>query len=216
MAAAREAAAACVAACALSLDAYTKDADYTHAAAAAMPLIRRLLYRVRAGSADALLGSVVNVNVPNQPLAALRGYAYTRQSYECTLPSFTEVAAPDAPQPLHALATGPPRAWKNGDTYVARLDREAGTDAAAVAAGFVAVSLVRLLSDAAPVGGPTPPAAAAPPLPPSLDVAALSDAAADYVLDVAAAAAQACAGATPATKLRKAPPLAAPAETSAL
>ena len=214
VAAAREAAASCVPAVALSLNAYHADADYEPAAAAALPIIRRLLHRCKAGGSNALLGSVLNVNVPDCTLDKMRGYAYTRQSYECTLPSFVEVAVPAAP--LHASAVGAPRAWQNGTTYVARLDREPGTDSAAVAAGFVAVSLVRLLSDAAPVGDAAHATAMQPPArPPALDAAALTDAAADYVLDVAAAAAQAAAGATPvAAKLR--PPLAAPAETSAL
>ena len=213
VAAAREAAAACVPAVALSLNAYTADADYTHAAAAALPIIRRMLCRLgAAGAGDscaALLGSVVNVNVPACPLAQMRGYVYTRQSYETTLPSFEEVAVPDA-QPESAL--GAPRAWRNGTTYVGRLDREPGTDSAAVADGFVAVSLVRLLSDAAPVGGQTQVLPAQPP-PPAPDATGFTDAAADYVLGIAAAAAQAAAGANSvASKLR--PPLAAPAETT--
>ena len=208
VAAAREAACSGVPAVALSLNAYTADADYTHAAAASMPILRRMISRSKAGD-SALVGVVVNVNVPGAcPLDAMRGYVFARQSCECTLPSFVEVAVPA--QPLHRSAIGGARAWLNGSTYVARLDREAGNDATAVAENFVAVSLVRLLSDT--FGGN-----AAAPLapPPGLDLAALSDAAADYVLDVAAAAAKAAAGATPvATKL--VPPLAAPAESSAL
>ena len=223
VAAAREAAAQCVPAVALSLNAYTADADYTHAAAASLPIIRCMLRRFGAvgavqpgNSLAALLGSVVNVNVPAYPLHQMRGYVYTRQSYETTLPSFAEVAVPDAPLGLPASAVGAPRAWLNGTKYVARIDREPGTDAAAVADGYVAVSLVRLLSDAAPVGEVAQALPPQPPPQPALDATALTDAAADYVLDVAAAAAQAAAGAVAvSTKLR--PPLAAaPAETSSL
>ncbi len=216
VAAAREAAASCVPAVALSLNAYAPDADYTHAAAASLPIIRRLLARIKAGDAcsAALLGSVVNVNVPHCPLDQMRGYAYTRQSYECTLPNFVEVAVP--PGPLHALAAGAPRAWENGKVYVARLDREAGTDSAAVAANQVAISLVRLLSDAPPVGGISTAPPPKPSLPAALDVTLLSDAAADYVLEVAAAAAAHSAGAMPVSAKLVRPPLAAPAETSAL
>ena len=216
VAAAREAAAACVPAVALSLNAYTADADYTHAAAAALPIIRRMLRSFGAagegGSCAALLGSVVTVNVPACPLEQMRGYVYTRQSYDTTLPSFEEVAVPDALPGLPASAAGAPRAWMNGTKYVGRIDREPGTDSAAVADGFVSVSLVRLLSDAAPVGEATQVLPAQPPLP-GLDVTGLTDAAAEYVLGVAAAAAHAAAGAIPvASKLR--PPLAAPAETT--
>ena len=223
VAAAREAAAACVPALALSLNAYTADADYTHAASAALPIIRRMLCRFGAaggpgtGSSAALLGAVVNVNFPAGPLARMRGYVYARQSYETTLPSFAEVAVPDSvpglcnlPRPLPAMA----RAWVNGLKYVARIDREPGTDSAAVADGYVAVSLVRLLSDATPASEVAP-VQTAPPPPPALDATGLTDEAADYVLEVAAAAAKLAAGAFPvAVKLR--PPLAAPAETSSL
>jgi hypothetical protein len=120
------------------------------------------------------------------------------------------------PGPLHALAAGAPRAWENGKVYVARLDREAGTDSAAVAANQVAISLVRLLSDAPPVGGISTAPPPKPSLPAALDVTLLSDAAADYVLEVAAAAAAHSAGAMPVSAKLVRPPLAAPAETSAL
>ena len=219
VAAAREAAAACVPAVALSLNAYTADADYTHAASAALPIIRRVLCRFgAAGPVDtcaSLLGTVVNVNFPACPLAQMRGYVYARQSYETTLPSFAEVAVPEALPGLPTTTVGPARAWINGLKYVARIDREPGTDSAAVADGYVAVSLVRLLSDAAPVGEVAP-LLSAPPPPPAQDATGLTDAAADCVLEVAAAAAKMAAGSfAVAAKLR--PPLAAaPAETSSL
>jgi len=132
-------------------------------------------------------------------------------------PGLRRVAVPDSvpglcnlPRPLPAMA----RAWVNGLKYVARIDREPGTDSAAVADGYVAVSLVRLLSDATPASEVAP-VQTAPLPPPALDATGLTDEAADYVLEVAAAAAKLAAGAFPvAVKLR--PPLAAPAETSSL
>jgi hypothetical protein len=92
-----------------------------------------------------------------------------------------------------------------------RLDRQAGTDSAAVAAGRVAVTVVTLLSHAPPVGMHAAAAAGAssPPAQPN----GIDDNGADAVLDAAVAAAAAAAGAgRPVASCL----VAAPAEDSAL
>jgi hypothetical protein len=88
VAGAREAAAKGVPAVALSLDSHASDADYAPAAAAALPLLRRLLARLSSpgGPADVLKGTVLNVNFPVCTLDRMRGYELTRQA-RCSLHS---------------------------------------------------------------------------------------------------------------------------------
>jgi 5'-nucleotidase len=204
VAGAREAAAKGVPAVALSLDTHAPDADYAPAAAAALPLLRRLLARLARGEASfALRGCVLNVNFPCGQL--LRGYALTRQGYECTLPGFLEAAVPPdaAAQPGVAGAL---RAWRNSPAGGTRLDRTPGTDSAAVAAGQIAVTVITLLSHAPPLGSEPLVAAAAPPLSQAPQLEGVCDEAADAVLDAAlAAAAAAGGGAAMAARLAAAP-----------
>lgn len=205
VAGAREAAAKGCVAVALSLDTHAAGADYPPAAAAVLPLMRALLARLRAGGAEALRGTVLNVNIPYTPHAALRGYQLCAQGYECTLPGFREVQVPaGAAAALEAISKGPLRAWRNSALNGARLDRRPGTDAAAVAEARIAVQVLTLLSCAL-AGGRQ----AAPSLPQVPE--GLNDAAADAVLDAAVAAAVGAGGAAVGLHLA-----AAPAEDSSL
>jgi hypothetical protein len=93
-------------------------------------------------------------------------------------------------------STGPLRAWQNSALAGARLDRQAGTDSAAVAAGCVAVTVVTLLSHAPPVGKHTSAgSASASPSSPWTQPEGIDDNGADAVLDAAVAAAAAAVGA---------------------
>ena len=182
MAAAREAAAKGVPALALSLDHYSRDADYGAAVEAATLLVRVLSNRP--DLLARLSGVVLNVNVPGQKsVEELRGFALTRQSYEATHPAFLEV---------DVVGDEMRRRWVNafGGT---RADRAAGGDAFALAAGFVAITIVTLLSHIDPdpiLNSGSDLIQQAAPVP-----GGLSDAAAVAVLEAAAAAVAAAPGA---------------------
>ena len=187
VAGAREAALEGVLAVAVSLDHHSVDADYEAAATVTATLVRRLL--ARQSELQALRGSVLNVNVPRGALGALHGYVLTHQSYACQRPGFVEAPLPAGPHP-HAV--GPSRAWRNSSAGGFAEDNRKGGDAAAVAAGSVAVTVLTVLSHALPLDAH--PVASCPPaeLPPLL--CGFSDAAADALLAHAAAAAAAVPG----------------------
>lgn len=138
--AAREAAAKGVPAVAISLDSHSRTASYDAATAVVIPLVLRLL--ARPDALRALRGYVINVNVPALPLAELMGISVTHTSFACTMPGFVPVQAPEGK-----------RGWRNSDVGGCRVDTSAGCDAAAVAAGFVSISLLPLIAEASPPPG---------------------------------------------------------------
>ena len=142
VAGAREAAAKGVCALALSLDHHSKEADYSASVAVTLPLLLRL----QACPELRMAGCVLNVNVPRGTLGDLKGYVLTEQSYECTRPGFKPVLMP-------ACWTAPrgARAWMNSASGGVALDRRPGTDALAVAEGYVSITVITLLSHAPPV-----------------------------------------------------------------
>jgi len=139
VAAAREGSAKGVPALALSLDDFSKTADYSAAAAATLPLVRVLHAHPELRAKFA--GYVLNVNFPAG--ATYAGYALTAQSFECTRPGFIAVPSPEGSSR---------RAWRNSASGGVHLDRRTGTDARAVADGFVSVSVLTLLTHVPPPG----------------------------------------------------------------
>ena len=94
VAGAREAACKGVPALAVSLDTHNRGADYDAAAVVTVRLVQAFL---ATNDVSWLSGTVVNVNIPPLPLAALQGFALTRQARLFYLPR-------------HICATSPPRA----------------------------------------------------------------------------------------------------------
>ena len=133
VAAAREAATKHVAALALSLDDFRAEADYA-AAAEATALLVRVLQQEPQLLAQ-LRGVVVNVNVPKGGLSELQGFALTTQSLECTWPGWVKVESDGTSR----------RGWRNGYGGTHK-HHVAGGNTAALAEGFISVSVLGLVS----------------------------------------------------------------------
>lgn len=140
---------------ALSLDHYSNDASYEAAAAATCVLVRAL--QARPDLLAALAGVVLNVNFPGPSVGEPRGFRLTRQSYEAvrsvalrrrgalssphlqTNPGFFPVDSEDGP-----------RRWVNGFGGGTREDKSPGSDTGALAAGYISVTILTILSCIAP------------------------------------------------------------------